>query len=80
MGAGSADISEIARAVACRNVHAAAQRDCKMREIAANTNTLFVALRCSSVASCMVIAESDAIMHVIAYGLHALPSGGDRPE
>src|SRR6185295_5235790 len=53
---GDADISEIARAVACRNVHAAAQRDCKMREIAANTNTLSVALRCGSVPPRMLTA------------------------
>jgi hypothetical protein len=51
-----------------------------MRKIAANTDPLFVALRCGSVASRMVIAEPDAVMHVIADGLHALPSGGDRSE
>jgi hypothetical protein len=40
MGGSSGGIAEIAGAIAGRNVHAAAERDRKMREVAANASPL----------------------------------------
>ena len=51
-----------------------------MREVAADAGLLQVSLGRGSVAARMVIAELDAVMNVIADGLHACPAAGHRPE
>src|ERR1700751_4110001 len=68
------DVSEIAGAVASRNIHAAAQRHSKMSEIAAHADTFLMTFGSRAVATRMVIAERDPVMHIVANRLHALPA------
>ena len=75
-----ADIAEIARAIARRNVHAAAERNGQMGEVAADAELLVVAFGRRAVTACMVVAELNAVMHIIADRLYTLPAARDRPE
>src|SRR4029450_4528642 len=72
--AGHADVAEIAGAIARRDIHAAAERDGKMREVAADAAPLGMAFGGRAVTARMMVAEFDAPMHIVADRLHALPA------
>src|SRR4051794_19924015 len=55
--AGDADIAEIAGAIPRRDIHAAAQRDREVGEVAADTDALLVPLKRGAVAARVVITE-----------------------
>src|SRR5262245_61125280 len=69
-----ADVAEITGAIARRDIHAAAQRHCKMGEVAADATALGMALGGGAIAARMVIAEFEMVVHVIADRLHLLPA------
>src|SRR3989441_12285787 len=71
-----ADIAEIARAVARRNVHAAAECDRQMRVVAAHTFAFLESLPRRSRRSGILVAEGDVAMDVVADGLDAAGAGG----
>src|SRR2546428_1701303 len=71
-----ADIAEIARAVARRNVHAAAECDRQMRVVAAHTFAFLERLPRRSRRSGILVAEGDVAMDVVADGLDAAAARG----
>src|ERR1700716_1173193 len=77
---GDADVAEIASAVTRRDVHATAQRDAEMREIAADADALFMAFPRGPIASGVVITETDAVVGIVADRLHPLPPRRDATE
>src|SRR6266550_2609810 len=75
-----ADITEISRAIAGGNVHAATQRHSEMGKVPADADTLRVALRGGAVAPGMVVSELNVILDIAADFLHALPAAVDPTE
>jgi hypothetical protein len=71
---GDADVAEIAGAITRGNVHATAQGHCKMREVAADADALFVAFERRSIAARVLVAEANPLMGIVADRLHALPT------
>src|ERR1700730_1554462 len=65
----NADVAEVARAVAGRDVHASGKRHGKMGEIRADAAAFLVALRRGAVPPGMVVAEFNAVVGVVADGL-----------
>ena len=75
-----ANVTEVTRAIASGDVHAAAQGDGKMRKVTAHADTLLMSFGGGAVAAGMVVAELNAVIDVVADRLHALPATGDRTE
>ena len=75
-----ADVTKITRAIPRRDVHASGKGHCKMSEVPANAAALLVSLRSGAIASCVMIAEFDAIVSVVANGLRALPTALDTSK
>lgn len=75
-----ADIAEIAGAVACRDIHAAAEGDCQMREITANPMSLGKGLGCGAGRARVFVSEADMAMHEGANGLYPRPARLGIPE
>ena len=69
-----ADVAEISVAVARRNVHAAAERDRKMREIAAYADAFGVGFIGGARRTGALIAERDVAIDEIADRLHPRPA------
>ncbi len=80
IGRRDADIAEIARAVASRNVHAAAECDRQMRVVAAHAFAFLESLPRRSRRSGILVAEGDVAMDVVADGLDAAGAGGRCAE
>ena len=78
--AGHADIAEITGTVARRDVHAPTKRHRQMREVTAYANAFVMAFRSRTIAARMVIAEFEALMHVVADRLDTLPAAGNASE
>src|SRR5258708_5727353 len=76
----NADVAEIAGAIARRNVHAAAQGDGEMGEVAADADALIVAFGSGAVAAGVMVAERNALMDIVADRLHPGPSAVDAAE
>src|ERR1700733_11455386 len=70
----NADVAEVARAVAGRDVHASGKRHGKMGKIPADAAAFLVALRRGAVTPGMVVAEFNAVVGVVADRLRSLPS------
>ena len=66
---------KIASAIACRDIHAAAQRDGKMGKVPAYAAPLDERLHGGPCRACMGIAEAQVIVHEIADRLNARPTG-----
>ena len=67
------DLAEIARAIARRNIHAAAKRDGKMRVVAAYAFAFLEGLE-RGFRNRELVAEGDVVVHKVADRLHAIPS------
>ena len=78
--AGHPDVAKVSGAVSRRNIHAAAERDRQMSEVATDTYPFLVALGRCPVTSGMVVSECDANMNVIADCLNPLPAAADPAE
>jgi len=78
--AGHPDVAKVTGAISGRNIHAAAERDRQMSEVATNTYPFLVALGRYPVTSGMVVSEFDANMNVIADCLNPLPAAADPAE
>src|ERR1700732_4691234 len=76
----NADVAEVARAVAGRDVHASGKRHGKMGEIPADAAAFLVALRRGAVPPGMVVAEFNAAVGVVADRLRPLPASLDAAE
>lgn len=74
------DVAEVAGAVARWNVHAPAERNGEMREVAAYTNAFVHGIGGAAGGACIRITESDFSMHEIANRLHPLRATGHLPE
>lgn len=70
------DIPQIACAVSRRDVHAAAQSDCKMCKVPANTPPGFVGLPCGFRGISVLVTELKMLVHVVANRLDQRPSFG----
>src|SRR5580692_830664 len=70
----SAHISQISRAIASRNVHAAAECDGEMRIVPAHSDSLFIRLRGTARSTRTLIVERDVLVDVVADRLHAPPA------
>ena len=75
-----ADVAEISVAVARRNVHAAAERDREMREVAAHADALGVGFIGRARRTRALIAERDVAVDEIADRLHPRPARGRMAE
>src|SRR5579859_1585153 len=75
---GDPDVTEIAGAVARRDVHATAQRDGKMGEVAAHSDPLAKCTRSRAVIASGAVVEPDLVVHEVADGLNPAPSGRGR--
>jgi len=73
----NADVSKISGAIARENVHAPAESDGEMREVAADPDALLMTLGGGSIAPSVMITEFDPVMHVVADCLQALPAARD---
>ena len=60
-----ADVAEIAVHVARRNVHAAAERDGQMREVAADADPLLMRLRRGAGRARIAVAEGQAVVDIV---------------
>src|SRR6202045_2036450 len=69
-----ADITEIAGAVSCWDIHAAAQSDRQMGKVAAHADAFLVPVPSRPRRACVRVAEGQAVMHVVADRLNACPS------
>src|SRR5258708_30028513 len=76
----NADVAEVARAVAGRDVHATGQRRGKMGEVPADAAAFLMTLRRGAVPPRVVVAEFDAVGGVVADRLRSLPSASDAAE
>src|ERR1700722_18107661 len=68
----NADVAEIAGAIARGNVHAPAERDGEVREVAAYTNAFVHGIARAAGGTRIGITEPDLCVHEIANRLHAL--------
>lgn len=76
----NSDIAQVARAVACWNVHASTQSDSEMSEVSTDARSFLVTFEGGAIASGKVVAELNAVVHIIANGLNPLPASVDLPE
>ena len=74
------DISQITGAITGRDVHAAAQGDGKVGEVAAHTDPFLVAFGRRAIASGVVLSKLDSLVSIVANGLNTLPSTLDVAE
>src|SRR5262249_47247550 len=71
-GGRHADVAEVAGAIARREVHAAAERNRQMREIAADAGSLVERFPGSFRRTSMPVAERDVMVNVVADRLYPL--------
>src|SRR5438270_220525 len=69
-----ADIAQIARAVLCRDIHAAAKSDREVCEIPADAGTIAVSFPRRPAGARMLVAEGNMLVHVVADGLDTGPA------
>ena len=69
-----ADVAEIAGAISGRNIHAAAERDGKVRVVTADTLVLVENLQCRHGGASVLITKSDVVVNEIANRLDPRPS------
>ena len=69
-----ADVAQVASAVACRNVHAAAECDGEVRVITADAGPLIESLPGRLRGARMLVTKSDMLMDKVADRLDASPS------
>src|SRR5215207_6261643 len=74
------DIAEIARAVARWNIHAPAERDGEVCEIAAHAEALVVSVPCGPRGARVLVSEDEPLVDVIADGLDPRPTWFRAPE
>jgi hypothetical protein len=70
----NADVAEVARAVAGRDVHATGQRHSKMGEVPADAAAFLMTLRRGAVPARVMVAEFDAVVGVVTDRLRSLPT------
>src|SRR6185437_4921632 len=75
VGRRNADVAEIARAIALRNVHATAEGDRQVGIVAANAAAFVERLLGRLRRSSVLVAEGDVAMNVVADGLDVGPAG-----
>lgn len=75
-----ADVTQVAGAVACRNVHAVAERDREVRVITADAGPLIESLPGRPCGAGVLVTKGDMLMDEIADGLDASPSSGRFAE
>lgn len=75
-----AAVAQIARAIACRHVHAPAQGHREVSEVAAHAGTLVVGLHRRARVACVSVSEFNVFVDEIADGLHRRPARRDRGE
>src|ERR1700720_3882508 len=75
-----ADITEIAGAVSCWDIHAAAQSDRQMGKDAAHADAFLVPVPSRPRRACVRVAEGHEGMHVVADRLNACPPGVTWPK
>ena len=76
----NADVAEVASAISRGNIHAPAERDGEMREVAAYANAFMHGIAGAAGGTRIGITESDLCVHEIANRLHALAATGHHPE
>jgi hypothetical protein len=76
----NADVAEVARALAGRNVHATGQRHSKMGEVPADAAAFLMSLRCGAVPSRVMVAEFDAVVGAVTDRLRSLPATLDTAK
>jgi hypothetical protein len=74
VGRGEADVSDITRAIARRDVQATAEGDCKMRVVAANTAAFLVCFERRSGGAGVLVAEDYMIVHEVTDSLRPRPT------
>jgi hypothetical protein len=77
---GHTDIPEIAGAIARQNVHAAAERDGEVGEVAAHPSPFFECVKGCPRHARVLIAERDLLMHEVADRLHQRVALRKGPE
>src|SRR5439155_16694348 len=70
----NADVGHVTRAIARRDVQAAAEGDRQMCVVATNAVALYVCFGRGSGAAGMLVAEGDVVVHEVADGLLARPA------
>jgi hypothetical protein len=75
-----ANITQVARGVACGDIHAAAQGNRKMGKIAADANPLAKTIERGAIGASFQIIEAEMAMDEVANGLHLSPSSGNGAE
>jgi hypothetical protein len=76
----NSDIAEVAGAVSRRDVHAAAQRDREMREVAAYTDPFTISIECGTIIPCVGVSKFDVVVNEVADGLYPIPSTFRPPD
>src|SRR4051794_35484501 len=74
------DVTEVSRAVARRDVHAATEGNGKMREITADAGSVVKSFQRRPGHACVLVAERDMSVNVVADCLHAAPSRWRLPK
>src|SRR5216684_2693008 len=80
VGRRNSDVTQVAGAVACGNVHAAAESDGQVGEVATDSGALVECLEGRLGHARMLVTESDVVVDVVADRLDARPSGRRRLE
>src|ERR1700744_4666755 len=75
-----ADITEIARAIPGRDVHAAAERNGQMRVVSANSSSLVEGIPRRHRRARVLVAKADVIVHEVADRLHPRPTRRGFPK
>jgi hypothetical protein len=76
----NADVAEIAGAIPRGNIHAPAEPDGEMREVAAYTNAFMHGIAGAAGGARIRITEADLRVHEIANRLHVLAAAQYHPE
>ncbi|MCY1307156.1 hypothetical protein D9M70_570590 [compost metagenome] len=69
------DVGHVAVHIARRHVHAAAEGDRQMRIVAADADAILMGFERGAHCLGIAVAEDQALMHIVANRLHALPTG-----
>jgi len=74
------DVAEVARAVPRGNVQTTAESDREVGVVATDAGPVVVALECRPGHACVLVAERDVAMNVVADRLNAIPPVGALPN
>src|ERR1700676_253478 len=59
-------VAQVTRAIPRRNIHTAAECDCQVGEVTADSRTLVIGLPCSPGGASILVIERDSVMYIIA--------------